>query len=388
MAPPPERAAPPVPVGRRPSPLPRVEATTRGAESIPPALTVHEVTTAAGLEALCGEWSALWDATLDAAPFQTPEWLLPWWKHLGGGELWTLALRDRAGLAGLAPLFVWRGGGARQVTLLGNGISDRLGLLAAPGRGREVAAAVLAHLAAHASRWDTADLRDLAPDSPLLSIPLPPGVLAVVEEDEPGAVLALPRSVEALKESPAGKRLARLAYPCRRAEREGGLSAESADGASLDAVLDDLFRLHSARWAGRGEPGVLAGEPVRRFHREAAAGLLARGLLRTYALRIGERTAAVHHGFHAKGRAWYYLGGFDPAFAPLSPGHLAVAHAIEQAVREGMGEMDFLRGREGYKHDWGATLRPSRRLRLRVAGARAADLGEAAMPAERCGAGP
>jgi CelD/BcsL family acetyltransferase involved in cellulose biosynthesis len=356
-------------------------------EAIPAGLAVHEVTTAAGLEALRREWSALWDADPDAAPFQTPEWLLPWWAHLGGGELWTLALRDRAGLAGLAPLFVWQGGGARQVTLLGNGISDRLGLLAAPGRGREVAAAVLAHLAARASRWDTADLRDLAPDSPLLSVPLPPGLLAVVEEDEPGAVLALPGSVAELAASPAGKQLARLAYPRRRAGREGGLSAERAGGASLDAMLDDLFRLHGARWAGRGEPGVLAGEAVRRFHREAAAGLLARGLLRTYALRIGGRTAAVHHGFHARGRAWYYLGGFDPAFARLSPGHLAVAHAVEQAVREGMGEMDFLRGREGYKHEWGATPRPARRLRLRVAGARAAEPGAAAL-AERRGGGP
>jgi CelD/BcsL family acetyltransferase involved in cellulose biosynthesis len=76
--------------------------------------------------------------------------------------------------------------------------------------------------------------------------------------------------------------------------------------------------------------------------------------------------AAVYYGFVANGRAYYYLSGFDPSFERLSPGTLIVHHAIQEAVREGAGEMDFLRGREAYKYGWGARDRAKRRLRLKV----------------------
>jgi CelD/BcsL family acetyltransferase involved in cellulose biosynthesis len=46
---------------------------------------------------------------------------------------------------------------------------------------------------------------------------------------------------------------------------------------------------------------------------------------------------------------------------------LIVAHAIEQAIREGAGEMDFLRGREPYKYRWGAVDRSSYGRTLRPA---------------------
>ena len=51
------------------------------------------------------------------------------------------------------------------------------------------------------------------------------------------------------------------------------------------------------------------------------------------------------------------LAGFDPAFSKLSPGTLTIGHAIDQAIREGATEFDFLRGGEPYKYHWGAVDR-------------------------------
>ncbi len=62
---------------------------------------------------------------------------------------------------------------------------------------------------------------------------------------------------------------------------------------------------------------------------------------------------------------YYYLGGFDPDYAALSPGALLVGHAIEAAVREGAVAFDFLRGREAYKRRWGARDTPTYCRRLR-----------------------
>lgn len=55
-----------------------------------------------------------------------------------------------------------------------------------------------------------------------------------------------------------------------------------------------------------------------------------------------------------RGQMRSYIGGFDPDFAKLSVGTLAIGHAIEEAMREGAGTFNFLRGAEPYKAYWGA----------------------------------
>jgi CelD/BcsL family acetyltransferase involved in cellulose biosynthesis len=59
-----------------------------------------------------------------------------------------------------------------------------------------------------------------------------------------------------------------------------------------------------------------------------------------------------------------YLNGLDPDLPQLSPGTLTIAHMIQQAARDGMREIHFLRGRERYKYDWDAIDRPTYGLRL------------------------
>jgi CelD/BcsL family acetyltransferase involved in cellulose biosynthesis len=129
-------------------------------------------------------------------------------------------------------------------------------------------------------------------------------------------------------------------------------------------ALEWLARLHGARWARHGLPGVLADEAVRRFHAEAAPALVAAGLARLWMLRIGDRVAAVHYGFTEPGRAAYYLGGFDPELAALSPGALLLRAAFEETMAAGARELDLLRGREPYKYRWGAQARVLRRRRV------------------------
>jgi LmbE family N-acetylglucosaminyl deacetylase len=102
---------------------------------------------------------------------------------------------------------------------------------------------------------------------------------------------------------------------------------------------------------------------VREFHLTAAQRMLDAGMLRLYLLRVGNSTAAGYYGFTAKRTAHAYLSGFDPEFAELSPGTQIVAHAIEEAVREGAHEFPARR-RKTYKYAWGAVDRPKRRSPL------------------------
>src|SRR6185437_3463768 len=98
----------------------------------------------AALEAIAGEWRELCDRAPQATIFQTPEWLLPWWKHLGGGVIWSLALRSNGRLCAFAPLFRhgMPGQNVRQISFIGVGITDYLDFIAEPEVARDFAMAV------------------------------------------------------------------------------------------------------------------------------------------------------------------------------------------------------------------------------------------------------
>ncbi len=332
-------------------------------------VSVDTVCRSAEIDGLRPEWEGLWTKSSTATPFQSPAWLLPWWRHLGGGDPQILTVRHGRELIGVLPLFVHREPPLRIVLPLGISFSDRLDGLFADGYGAAAASAMLAHLVRHAGGWDICRFTDLPPRSPLLEAAVPPGWSDARMQGEVSPVLAL-AGATALRDAVPRSLVDRLDRYRRRAGKLGPVRFETADAATFDTLFDALLTLHGARWASRGQAGVMAHQSVRRFHRDAAAGLLAAGMLRLHALRIGDRIAACLYGFAAKHRTYGYLSGFDPALAPLGPGTLLIGHAIEQAIREGAEAFDFLRGREAYKYCWGAEDHPSHVRTLRRADGR------------------
>jgi len=309
---------------------------------------VRWLTDEAALDALVPDWAALWAATPGALPFQSPAWLMAWWRAFRPGRPWVLALRRDGRLAGVLPLYEHGG----TLRLLGAGTTD---LQDAPLDPTLFPAATEALRAlAVELPGATLDLFDVVEGSALLALPLPPGWREEIRDGDVCPVLDLTRPL------PAGAER-NLRHARARARRAGGLTVERVDARTLPDRLDALFRLHGARWAARGEPGVFAPPAVRAFHRAAAAGLLETGALRLTTLFLGGRLAAVHYGLCHGGRAFYYIGGFDPEAAAVGPGTLAVGHAIREAVGEGAREFHFLRGREPYKYRWGAQDRTTLR---------------------------
>ncbi|PWS37014.1 glycosyl transferase family 1 [Falsiroseomonas bella] len=315
----------------------------------------------ATLEPLREEWAALWEAVPDATPFQHPDWLIPWWRHLGVGELLTLALRHAGRLVALMPL--WIHAPDRALLPLGIGTTDWLDALVAPGHAEAAMAAAFRVLHARRDRFHRSEWPQLRPASPLLLGQAPPGWRDAVEPAEPCPALMLPDCMEGLRERVSTKTLRDLRVAQRRAA-EAGVTCESATPDTLNEFRDALFGLHAARWQQRGEAGVLAPAAVQAMHREAMPALLRAGLLRLVALRLEGRIVAVLHALaDPPGRAprtlYLYLQGFDPACEKFSPGLVLLGAVAEQAIAEGFGMLDFLRGQERYKRFWGAVDRPA-----------------------------
>lgn len=284
------------------------------------------------------EWWALWRRDPAATPFQSPAWLIPWRRHFSDGDDVVLALRGESGrLLALLPFFRLEG----RLLLWGAGTSDWLGGLFDPSLDPQALSHALASLS------EPLDLFQLPEVSPLLAAPLPAGWSERRGFSAPCVLLALPAS--------PGKSMRQNLRTCRRrVEKAGGVIARG-DAACLDALAE----LHTRRWRQGGEAGIFADPRMLAWQREALPALEAAGLLRLHVLRIEGRIAAALYLLAARDRAYYYIGGFDPAHAGLSVGTVLLGHAIAEAEREGLRSFDFLRGSETYKYRWGAADRPS-----------------------------
>lgn len=340
-------------------------------------LRVETIDSLAGLEAIEEEWRDVWRRDEAATPFESPEWLLPWTRHLwGGGDLRVLAVRDGQELVGLAPLFRWGLGGRTplaRLSFLGAGVTDHLGMVAIPGRAVDAARGVLERLAETRSEWHVCDLDELRPGSALLRADPPPEL--VVQHAPCGVcpVLALPRSMDELRGTLSPKFRKNLRQAQTRLQRMGAEFRTVVAG-EVKPAMRALFRLHAARWQERGERGMLAGDVLQQFHLEASERLARANLLRLNIVRLGESIFAAQYNLWRNGRLYYYLSGFDPAQARFSPGAALLSWSIEAAIAEGGVEVDFLRHREEYKYQWGARDRVNRKLLISHTAAYARDV--------------
>jgi CelD/BcsL family acetyltransferase involved in cellulose biosynthesis len=320
------------------------------------------ITTTDGLAAICGEWNELWQRDPNATPFQSPHWLMPWWRVFGGDDLFVLTGRDNGRLEALAPLYILRDEDSDESLgiFIGSGITDYLDVLLAQGTdGTQVLDAMTRD--GICQMWD---LQQLRPQSPVLTAPAPSGWAANDSEQEPCLLLSIVDAGDELQNVLSTHARKKLRYYRRSIERDAQVAFEQPDSATLDAFVDALFELHAARWKQRDMPGMLADEFIQKFHRDVARSMFDAGALRMHALRRNGTIIAIFYGFAHHGTVHYYLSGYDPAFEKWSIGTVIVAYALEQAVREGAHTFDFLRGAEDYKASWGAATRMNMRRQL------------------------
>ncbi len=327
-------------------------------------LAADLLTTDDQLVALYPAWHRLWHRAPAATPFQSPDWLLPWWRHFGTGMPRVAVLRESCELVGILPLYRLDEPPARKLLPIGAGITDYQDALLAPGlpptAGDDLLRTALRD--ATADGITSCDLIDLPPGATLRGITGPPDWRLEWQVADPCPVLNIPAGADRLADvlPPALLRSYRLNR--NRMARAGACAVEVATAATLPRLLDELFRLHEARWSGQG---VLGDDRVRTFHRDAAPALLAAERLRLYVLRLDDAIVAAMHVLVDGGRRLLcYLSGYDRSMAREGPGSVLLGAVIEQAVREGFSEVHFLRGGERYKYEWGGIDRMNAACRL------------------------
>lgn len=133
-------------------------------------------------------------------------------------------------------------------------------------------------------------------------------------------------------------------------DRVGGYSyhTEKAD----DTLLDMLVRLHTSRWAYKGESGALASDKIRIFHSELQKTPDRPFEIRYYTIRHHDTIAAILYGFVFRNCYYAYLSGLDMAHNRVSPGNMVFHSAIHDLMQSGITGFDMLRGDMSYKQSW------------------------------------
>jgi CelD/BcsL family acetyltransferase involved in cellulose biosynthesis len=249
----------------------------------------------------------------------------------------------------------------------------------------EVAEAVVDALCAHAPRdpdhtsmWDVVDLRRLRAGDPAGDAlaaafgrhEMEEGWTLNIETEDVCPVATLPEGggLDAYLATLDKHDRHEIRRKVRRAENHGAVElVESTEPlADLEAFVD----LHQARWGDEGLfPPTPGGEHSRVMFRRLfelfGSGESPLGSIHLSFLTVeGRRVAASVH-FETADALLYYNAGVDPGAKGLSPGVVMVERLARRAIERGKRRLDFLRGDESYKYEWGGKDEPIQRILVR-----------------------
>lgn len=297
-----------------------------------------------------GPWRDRWDELVLEQPVPSP-FQRSWWLQAvapAGVEYVLVTRRDEL-IGGLA-LGSRRTGGLDRLTAPGPAVlcPDHLDALVAPGEEAAVQQALTAWFCAPGQRL--VDVRGVAAS----------GLLARVVGGSHDRHDEAPYGVVTPGEDWLPTRSRNFRRSVRRGRgrlEEAGLRHHRLEGADVRRGLEELRRLHEHR-AGRG--ALLRALPALSAAVEAGA---ARGEARVDVLTGAGQTASVVVSFVVGGRLSLYQVARSVAPEHDSAGTVLLAAVIEDAVASGCGEIDMLRGSEGYKAAFVDDARPLERVR-------------------------
>ena len=328
---------------------------------------VRVITDDMGFDEIGPAWARLHES-VNGTAFESFEWQRNWWRHFGGASrgcsLHLLVVEIDGVVAGIAPLMVRSErvlGPIRLRTLqfLAPGISDYLGILCAGTHAITVANAIACHLAD--VRFDVLLLRELRDRSGVSNALL--GRLrrmhwtASREDGERCPCTVLKESWEETLKGLSASHRKRLSYLQRRLGKEFAVEFHRvSDPLELDAAMSTMMSMHQQHWVSAAFSGAFHDSDSQRFHLDTARAFLARGWLVLAFLRLNGEVAASIYAFKVGGSLQFYLSGRGTAdeFVKYSPGLVVHLYCMQEMIREGVREYDFLRGTEPYKYTLGA----------------------------------
>jgi CelD/BcsL family acetyltransferase involved in cellulose biosynthesis len=226
----------------------------------------------------------------------------------------------------------------------------------------------------HPLPWDAVDLRRLRSADPTTTALAaafarregPEGWTLNLEREDVCPVVTLPQGagIDGFLKTLGKKERHEIRRKVRRVEAAG--KVELLQSSDPLADLEDFIALHQAKWGENGLfPATPGGAQSRVMFRRLFELFGDHGPLRLSFLTLDGRRIGASVHFETADTLLYYNAGVDPVARPLSPGVVMVERLVQRALELGLRRLDFMRGDESYKYEWGAVDEPIQRLLVR-----------------------
>jgi CelD/BcsL family acetyltransferase involved in cellulose biosynthesis len=288
--------------------------------------------------------------------FLTHEWFLSWWDNLcSQGHLDSYLVRDEKDrLLGIAPLMKKK---QTLFFLASEEVTDYCDFICLQGKEKQVVHALLDYITQQQDVIQQMELIHIQEDSPSLNIfsnlASEVGLFCRIKESEVTPRLKLPSSYEDYLSSLPRKSRHELRRKIRRLEQIDKFDIRILkDPEGLRESLKTFIHLHKKSspekhnfWKTQGMEG---------FFSDVTINLAKQGWAELLLLCLEDRTIAALLNFTYEDEVAFYNVAYEQEFSSKSPGFYLFHHSIQQAIQEKKKTVDFLRGSEKYKYDFGA----------------------------------
>jgi len=303
---------------------------------------------------LSAQWRILLQEAEQASVFLAPEWFASWWAAFGQSkELEVFSFWQGSRLRGVVPFYRR---GSKLLFLASPEVTDYGDVIVSPGWEEVVGRCFLDYLRKEDYRIREVQFFNVPADSSLRKVW--PALLNSQRErllSRPAATilkLSLPEE-ERLYESSLKRK---VRHELRR-KRRRLLALEQVEIVEITSpeeslvVLDDFIRFHCQRhfrkasfWA---KPGM------KKFFRILFKKMASSGWLVILGVKYQPGFVAYLIQFDFQDKIYLYNVAFNKSFARYSPGIVLFDEAVRRAIKRGKREVDFLRGDEKYKLEFG-----------------------------------
>lgn len=146
-----------------------------------------------------------------------------------------------------------------------------------------------------------------------------------------------------------------ILYDERRLKREGELKFHRVENEhEIEPIMNEFFKLHCERWKNTSTPSKYEDSKEREFVLRVVKNLFKRDLLYLAYLTHNDNIIVTHFGMTYGKTNYLYRHAMNMEYRKFSLGHLFAYYLLHDSYKEGYEVIDFLRGNEEYKQNWGA----------------------------------
>ena len=149
----------------------------------------------------------------------------------------------------------------------------------------------------------------------------------------------------------------------KRYDAGEAVALSTENGLELESAFETLVQLHQERFEAKGEPGCFADKRFYNFLKQAVIDLHAKDQAHIVQCKFHDQVVATHIYLRTESGIQMYQTGIRVESMKDEPGHMILTFVVQDAIARGFKTLDFLRGNERYKRNWGGKPTPLYKVR-------------------------